>query len=453
MVLHAPRRLRTPPRRAQSLMTSAKQQSHSHDWVRSAVSLGEDGPTGELRGDCVSALEGAGLPTTNEEQWRFCDIAPLSELPPRAPLANQTAPSGTHLKGFDRVVSIDGNGVTHSDGTRTNRAVTPMRGNIFALLNGAAYSHVHTVDASEAERVHIVHVGADAYSPGQIGRPLRSPRVHVRVPAGFSVTVIEEFVGGSGGLTNSVTEVSLARGASCEHMVLQAQDIPPEDEKNPESADAAHFVRSTLVDQDEGSTYALGELAIGSAIARHDLDVVSHGNQTHTDVKTFNLASAHQLQDLHSRIAIDYPSCTADQLHKSIATSNSSHSVFDGNINVSRSGQQTDAGQLSRNLLMAPRARVNARPNLQINADDVSCTHGCTVSDLGELELFYFRTRGVGEELARIALVEAFGMDVVSKMPCGEEARKHATSILRRKLASSVGASFGTEEVSQAGAA
>lgn len=428
---------------------NAKPTLHSEQWVETACALQKATVEG-VTDQCVSQLGGAGLPTTNVEEWRFCDVTPFATLSPRAPIALQsknrahegaTADVGEQFK---KVVLCDG--VSDSSFTKTSNnshsCFTPSRGNTFALLNGAACSQVHTINASDVEHVYIVHITSDKHLSGEDTWPLRSPRVHVHIPAGKAATVVEEFVGGAGGITNSVTEISIGEGGECEHMLLQAQDAPPGDVKSPDSTACAHFVRSTFVSQEEGSAYSLGELSLGSAIARHDLDIVSNGSQTHTDLKTFNLVGPNQLQDLHSRLAIDYPSCIGDQLHKSIACDGSSHSVFDGNINVSRSGQQADASQLTRNLLLAPRARVNARPNLQINADDVACTHGCTVSDLGEEELFYFRARGVGQELARVALMEAFGLHVVEKMPCGEQARAHATSLLREKLNSAIGASL-----------
>lgn len=90
--------------------------------------------------------------------------------------------------------------------------------------------------------------------------------------------------------------------------------------------------------------------------------------------------------------------------------------VFDGNVRVNRLAQKTDAQQLSRNLLLVPRATVNVKPNLQIIADDVKCTHGCTVSDLEEEELFYLRSRGISAETARKLLVYSFGREVVQSL-------------------------------------
>jgi Fe-S cluster assembly protein SufD len=113
---------------------------------------------------------------------------------------------------------------------------------------------------------------------------------------------------------------------------------------------------------------------------------------------------------------LDHPDGQAEQIHKCIAVDPTSRGVFDGNVRVNRLAQRTDAQQLSRNLLLAPKATVNVKPNLQIIADDVKCTHGCSVSDLEEEELFYLRSRGISEEAARQVLVYSFGREVVQHL-------------------------------------
>jgi hypothetical protein len=126
----------------------------------------------------------------------------------------------------------------------------------------------------------------------------------------------------------------------------------------------------------------------------HSFSSMQLGEETSTLLRHFLLVGDAQLADLHSKLVLDHPRGEASQLHKCIVSAPSGRGVFDGNVKVNRMAQKTDAGQLSRNLLLLPRATVNVKPNLQIIADDVKCTHGCTVSDLSEEELFYFRWAG-----------------------------------------------------------
>jgi Fe-S cluster assembly protein SufD len=158
------------------------------------------------------------------------------------------------------------------------------------------------------------------------------------------------------------------------------------------------------------------------------VSVAQLGAATHTRMRHFLLAAAHQLHDLHTSLDLAHPDGDADQLHKCIAAAPTSRCVFDGGVLVRRAAQRTDAGQLSRNLLLARRATVNVKPNLQIVADDVKCTHGCAVSDLEEEALFYFLARGVDAATARRVLVDSFGAEVTAGLPAGVRARVAAAS-------------------------
>jgi Fe-S cluster assembly protein SufD len=154
-------------------------------------------------------------------------------------------------------------------------------------------------------------------------------------------------------------------------------------------------------------------------------------------MKHFVLCGARQLHDLHTSLRLDHPEGVADQVHKCIVSEASGHGVFDGNVQVNKAAQLTDAGQLSRNLLLAPRATVNVKPNLQIIADDVKCTHGCAVSDLSAEEMFYFRSRGIDASTARRALVYSFGAEVLQQLEHKELVQRLADAV-NAKLADAV---------------
>lgn len=202
-------------------------------------------------------------------------------------------------------------------------------------------------------------------------------------------------------LTNAVAEFELDDRAQLKHSYVELED-----------AGAAHM-KATLVNQGRESSYTLTETRIGGSLSRHDLSIEQLGEATQSQMRSFLLCGDRQLHDLHSKLRLDHPNGEANQLHKCIVSSASGRGVFDGNVKVNRLAQKTDAQQLSRNLLLVPRAQVNVKPNLQIIADDVKCTHGCTVSDLEEEELFYLRARGISAEVARTMLVYSFGREVV----------------------------------------
>lgn len=192
-------------------------------------------------------------------------------------------------------------------------------------------------------------------------------------------------------------------------------------------------MHSTRVQQASTSKYAASEVCAGAVVGRHSLGVQQLGEATETEMKTFALAGDGQTQDLHSKLVLDHPKGTAEQLHKVIVYAASGRGVFDGNVRVQKAAQETNAQQLSRSLLLVPRATTNVKPNLQIVADDVKCTHGATISDLEDEEVFYFLSRGIREEEARKALVYSFGAEVVDCLPT-EATKKRAREVVASKL-------------------
>lgn len=180
-------------------------------------------------------------------------------------------------------------------------------------------------------------------------------------------------------------------------------------------APPAH-VWTTLVRQATASAYHLVEARVHGGLSRHDASVEQLGPATRTSLRSFLLASGAGVLDLHSAVELDHPGAEVRQLHKCIVAASEARGVFDGRVRVGRRAQRTDAGQLSRSLLLAPRATVHAKPNLQIIADDVTCTHGATVSDLEPEQLFYLGARGLGPRDARRLLVNSFGAEVVREL-------------------------------------
>lgn len=238
--------------------------------------------------------------------------------------------------------------------------------------------------------------------------PISNPRVVVLVEEGGEVGIIEEFVGKEGNdcyWANSVLEVVIGKGGKVRHSYLQNQSL-----------NAAH-IKWTAVRQETASGYELVEVSTGGKLSRHNVHVQQLGPDTETELSSFHLLVSDQTQDLHSRLVLDHPRGYCRQLHKCIVAHSLGQAVFDGNVKVNRYAQQTDAGQLTRSLLLEPRATVNVKPNLQIIADDVKCSHGAAISDLEESQLFYFQARGIDLETARKALVFSFGAEVIERFP------------------------------------
>eukprot|EP00850_Spirogloea_muscicola_P000083 SM000001S04485 [mRNA] locus=s1:469996:472250:- [translate_table: standard] len=354
---------------------------------------------------------------------------------------------------------------------------------VFTGLNGAAASDVAVVHAGlgvkAADRpVHVLYVSTS--SGGRNAVNVSSPRLLVMAEAGAEIAIVEEFVGaaggegGSGGVywTNAVAEFVLEPAASVAHAYLQEQgrdafhikgtfvtqvvtDSPPAWGCRGAAGIAIAGTLPLLVVthawaavQAEGSHYSVVEAGVGGRLARHQLNIAQAGPDTLTELDAFFLAGRAQLHDLHSSLVLDHPRGRSRQLHKCIVADATGVGVFDGRVRVNRMAQQTDAGQLSRSLLLAPRATVNVKPNLQIVADDVKCTHGAAISDLEDDQLFYFRARGIDVQTARSALVFSFGAEVTDKLASERLRRRIQASVLAlltsegavdRKLAAGLG--------------
>lgn len=369
-----------------------------------------------VRSSCLSALATMRMPTTKNEEYRFTDIGAVLHstltVPP-TPAAEAVAEAAARhqlkRRAAATVVVVDGlvqreacaldglpTGVYVGDVEAAPADVASFalgaqsrgRGGPFATLNGAAARDAVVVhvpaNVALTEPIHVLYLSSAAPGGGASTRAAAAPRLVAMLEEGASAEIVEEFApldpqAGGAYFCNAVAEIELDDGASLRHSYVEL-----------EAAGAAHF-KSTLVSQGKGSEYALSEARVGGALTRHDVGVDQAGPSTSTSMRAFILAGADQLHDLHTKLRLDHPEGRAQQLHKCIAAHPSARGVFDGNVRVNRLAQRTDAAQLSRNLLLAPRATVSVKPNLQIVADDVKCTHGCTVSDLSDEELFYLR--------------------------------------------------------------
>ncbi|KAL8159676.1 hypothetical protein V2J09_001213 [Rumex salicifolius] len=290
--------------------------------------------------------------------------------------------------------------------------VSNFEGDLFWLLNGVGAPDVTVIYIPEGCQVdtpvHIKYYSAEVSDDGSNNLPVSNPRVLVFVEKGGYVGIIEEYLGADETKcywANSVLEVVIEQEATVSHSYVQRQSLG-----------AAH-IKWTSVTQEAASTYKLVEVSCGGKLSRHNVHVQQVGPDTITELSTLHLSVGDQTQDLHSRLVLDHPRGYCRQLHKCIVAHSQGHGVFDGNIDVNRFAQQTDAGQLTRNLLLVPRATVNGKPNLTIEADDVQCTHGLTVSSLEADQLFYFQARGVDSETAKKALIYSFGAEVIERFP------------------------------------
>lgn len=219
----------------------------------------------------------------------------------------------------------------------------------------------------------------------------------------------------------SHTSIHLSENAQMRHMYLQHAEAD------------IRSCRQTYVSQAAASNYSNWTISLqGPALLRNNLDIYSKGRLSHSDLYGLCFINGDQLVDNHTAMHHMVADCTSNEFYKSVLHGNSK-AVFNGKVFVHEDAQKTNAFQRNNNMLLSDKALVHTKPQLEIFADDVRCSHGCTVGRFEESALFYLRSRGIGEELARNLLVEAFAFDVTSTIEI-EELRQYLNQLIHAKM-------------------
>lgn len=221
--------------------------------------------------------------------------------------------------------------------------------------------------------------------------------------------------------TAAVTEITVEENASVQHTRLQRE------------AHGAFHIGYGAVALKRDSVYRANSLTFGARLSRHDLRVAQNGEGARCTLNGLALMAGRQLADTHTVIDHAVPNGKSEQLHKCIVD-DGAHAVFNGKIFVRKDAQHTDAAQQSRNLLLSNKGRVDAKPQLEIFADDVKCAHGATVNQLEADEMFYLNSRGLDANAARDLLIYAFAEDIIDRIPVASLKRRLSEELSSRIL-------------------
>jgi Fe-S cluster assembly protein SufD len=377
-----------------------------------------------------------GFPTARDEEWRFTPITPIARtnwhqapaVAARLP-ADRLAPfvfghpewstlvfvNGAYSRVLSRVSELPRGVLVGSlaealrgDGSLLEAHLTrhaPIEGSPFTALNTAGFRDgglVHVPAGLDLDRpVHFVYLTtADAEGVAI------HPRNLIVVERGARAAVIESYVTlVPDGLywTNPVTEVAAAAGSWLEHTRIQRE------------SERAYHVGLTQVNQQRDSHYRSFSMAMGAALARHNLHVRLNDENIETLMYGLYLTRGDQVVDNHTAIFHDQPNCRSWEVNKGVLDGRS-RAVFNGKVRVQPAAQKTDAKQTNRNLLLSDLAKVDTKPQLEIFADDVKCTHGATVGRLDDTALFYARSRGIPQDSAERLLTYAFAAEVIEEV-------------------------------------
>lgn len=385
-----------------------------------------------LRSEAAEQFAALGFPTMRNEEWKYTNVLSLLQREYTV-LHGKSATSLTHediasllIDGLDAFVIVLVNGVVQkhlssmpaeqngvvvgslAEAYRSHSAVlnahfaqyANYRTQAFTALNTAFASDgvfVYAPDGTTIEKpIHIVSV-ADTRN----GDVLVQPRVLVVLGKSSAATVVESYgvLGAHMGLSNSIAEVVLGNSARAEYYKLQ--DTP-----------SSASISTLQVQQERDSVLRTATITLDGEFVRNDLNIVLNGEGCEAHLNGLYLPTGTQHVDNHTLVDHAKPHCNSNELYKGIL-SGASTGVFNGKVMVRPDAQKTNAFQSNRNILLSETASINAKPQLEIFADDVKCSHGATIGRLDETALFYLRSRGLGEEYAKALLLGAFAADVL----------------------------------------
>ena len=393
-------------------------------------------PLHAIRKQALRRFGELGFPTTRHEEWRFTNVTPIRNTEFKPALRKQ--PSALAKKDVEKhfltgpkspkMVFVDGHfapELSHlpvlpsncrieslASALKNDAATAEKHLTRYALYEDNAFTALSTAfiqdgafiligdDIDYEEPIECLFVATASNVP-----QLAQPRNLIVAGKNSRATFVETYVGLGKGvyLTNGVTEIVVGESAVVEHDKLQRE------------SEQAFHVGSIHVQQSRASTYTNNCISLGGAIVRNTITAVLAGEGCESTLNGLSLGAGDQLIDNHTVIDHTMPHCASHELYKAVLDGRSK-GVFNGKIFVRQDAQKTDAKQTNKTLLLSDDATIDTKPQLEIFADDVKCTHGATVGQLDDEQVFYLRSRGIGESMARDILTFAFASDVVNRV-------------------------------------
>jgi Fe-S cluster assembly protein SufD len=372
----------------------------------------------------AEAFRRLGLPSTRNEAWHYTSLRPVAETRFAEPLT----PLVDCERLMARLPAVDAPRLVFVDGRfRDDLSIIPVQASV--RVGGPAYGTLarpeqeplvalNTMLTEDGAAVEI-GPGTDAgtlllasLGTNPSSQPVAfHPRHSLRLAPGARLTLIEVAGGEGDYLHNPVLEISVGAGAMLTHLRLQD-----------ESRDAFHL-STVYAEVAERGTYDSFALILGGRLARTEVHARLCGEKAVAHLNAAQLLADAQHADFTTVVSHDAPCCTSRQTVKNVLMGRA-RGVFQGKIEVARGAQKTDGYQMNQALLLSPQAEVDSKPQLEIYADDVKCSHGATVGELDADQFFYLRSRGIPAEEARAILVRAFLAEALD--PIAHEAGRSA---------------------------
>ena len=363
-----------------------------------------------------------GMPSNKDEAWRLCNFKRLNSfLSLPIIINNKDFQSKVKYilpeKDKDRArIIINSNGnpklninLPHGIEKLNDREIEENLGKIVKSTNINNDISVSLNQASSSELLALkvksnINESLEIVIPSIEGKSI-STRIFLLIEEGAKLDLLQVFLGNNNSAQNHLIEIKLESKVELTHGLISMGE-----------GTGSSSICTLAVEQSEKSKYALHSIHHGWDFGRFEPRIIQSAGEASTIIKGLQVTKSKEQIATHSLIRFEGPNGKLDQLQKAVA-SESSHCIFNGSIDVPQKAQKTEAAQLSRNLLLSKRARIDTKPELEIVADDVRCTHGATVSQLQDEELFYLLSRGIDNEHANSLLLKGYYDEVVSHFP------------------------------------
>jgi len=417
--------------------------------------LEHDSPMHDVRNEAIKAFENQGFPTKKDEAWKYTSLNALlkedySLFPKKENTVEMKDVKKFFLHEIDtyKVVFVDGvyssflSETTHDkldvcllSSALSKKKYEPIMETYFnTIATKDSLTSLNTAFAKEGAYIFVPsHVEADKpieiinLATGNESATLLQPRNLIVVGENAHVQIIERHQSLSSNpiLTNAVTEIFAEKRAHVDYYKIQNDRAE------------ASLIDHTYLQQERDSVCKVHTFSFGGKLTRNNLNFYQNGEHCDSILKGITILENKQHVDHNTLVHHISPNCESHQDYKGIFD-DSSTGVFNGKVLVDREAQKIDAFQQNNNILISDKATINAKPQLEIFADDVKCTHGCTIGQLDEEALFYLRSRGIGQKEARALLMYAFANNVLEsvKIP---ELKKRINKLIAQKIGVSLG--------------
>ncbi|SFZ89737.1 Fe-S cluster assembly protein SufD [Flaviramulus basaltis] len=408
-----------------------------------------------LRNDAIKIFEEKGFPTKKEEDWKYTSLNKIlkedySVFPKQENAIEYNDVKKYFIHDIDsyKIVFIDGKYSSHLSQTTHDGMDICLMSAAFTkpkyrlvienYFNKAAskdsLSSLNTAFSSEGAYIHIPKnklvekpIQIIHFSTGNEAATMLQPRNLVVVDENSHVQIIErhQSLTSNAVLTNSVTEIFANKRAIVDYYKIQ------NDNSN------ASLIDNTFIKQKQESVASVHTFSFGGKLTRNNLNFYQEGERIDSTLKGVTIIGDNQHVDHNTLVHHIEPNCESHQDYKGIFDENST-GVFNGKVVVEKEAQKTNAFQANNNILISDKATINTKPQLEIFADDVKCSHGCTIGQLDESALFYMQSRGIPKKEAKALLMYAFSNNVLNsvKIP---EMKQRITKIIANKLGVNLG--------------